>query len=211
METIETKKEAWNIVQGLSKPSKMPGYSYGLPAAECNVGSKLRQIPGSVCSDCYALKGNYTRYPAIIAAQYRRLEAIQLSAWVPAMIKLINGSDFFRWHDSGDIQNLDHLAKICAVCRGCPGTKFWCPSREAKLVNDYVKAGNVIPDNLVIRLSAVMVDSPKLPNYATTSSVHTSDLMAVGRTCPAPGTNGECRDCRACWDPTIANISYHKH
>jgi hypothetical protein len=28
-------KEAWAIVGGLSKPSKMPGYGYGLSAFEC--------------------------------------------------------------------------------------------------------------------------------------------------------------------------------
>ena len=51
--------EALKIVGGLSKPSKMPGWAYGLPAAECKTGSKLAQVPGSVCSGCYALKGCY--------------------------------------------------------------------------------------------------------------------------------------------------------
>ena len=35
--------EALKIVGGLSKPSKMPGWAYGLPAAECKTGSKLAQ------------------------------------------------------------------------------------------------------------------------------------------------------------------------
>ena len=30
--------EALKIVGGLSKPSKMPGWAYGLPAAECKTG-----------------------------------------------------------------------------------------------------------------------------------------------------------------------------
>jgi len=30
--------EAWTLVGGLSKPSKMPGWAYGLPAAECKTG-----------------------------------------------------------------------------------------------------------------------------------------------------------------------------
>ena len=50
--------EALKIIGGsLSKPSKMPGWSIGLPAKECKTGSKLRAVPGSVCYDCYALKG----------------------------------------------------------------------------------------------------------------------------------------------------------
>ena len=42
-------KEAWQLVGGLSKPSKMPGWSIGIPAKECKTGAKLRLIPNSVC------------------------------------------------------------------------------------------------------------------------------------------------------------------
>ena len=52
-------KEAWALVGGLSKPSKMPGWSIGIPAKECNTGSKLVNVKGSVCEGCYALKGCY--------------------------------------------------------------------------------------------------------------------------------------------------------
>ena len=50
-------QEAWDLVGGLSKPSKMPGWSIGIPAKECKTGAKLRLVQGSVCYDCYALKG----------------------------------------------------------------------------------------------------------------------------------------------------------
>jgi molybdenum-dependent DNA-binding transcriptional regulator ModE len=33
--------EAKEITGSLSKPSKMPGWSYGLPAKECKTGGKL--------------------------------------------------------------------------------------------------------------------------------------------------------------------------
>ena len=35
-------QEALKLVGGLSKPSKMPGWAYGIPAAECKTGKKLR-------------------------------------------------------------------------------------------------------------------------------------------------------------------------
>ena len=63
-------KEAKQKTGSLTRTSKMPGLSYSLPAWECKTGSKLRKIKGSVCASCYALKGNYTRYKAIKAAQY---------------------------------------------------------------------------------------------------------------------------------------------
>ena len=124
--------EALKIVGGLSKPSKMPGWAYGLPAKECKTGKKLRDIEGSTCYGCYALKGCYV-FEVVQAAQYRRLEATKSASWVDAMAQLINSkkSKYFRWHDSGDVQDLDHLMKIFEVCELSPGVKHWMPTREA--------------------------------------------------------------------------------
>ena len=52
-------KEAWAIVGGLSDCTKMPKFSYGLPAIKCIVGAKLNKVVGSVCKKCYALTGHY--------------------------------------------------------------------------------------------------------------------------------------------------------
>jgi len=125
-------KEAWDIVGGLSKPSKMPGWAYGLPAKECKTGSKLRQVKGSTCYDCYALKGCYV-FKVVQDAQYRRLASIKHPLWTGAMSLLINSkkSKEFRWHDSGDVQDEDHLMKIFAVCKLTPETSHWMPTREA--------------------------------------------------------------------------------
>jgi len=65
-----------NITGTLSKPSKMPGWSYGIPAKECKTGSKLAKIPGTVCHGCYALKGCYV-FPNVQEAQYKRLSCFE--------------------------------------------------------------------------------------------------------------------------------------
>ena len=52
------------ITGGLSKPSKMPGYAYNLPAIHCKTGSKLAQVPGTTCHGCYALKGRVRTWRA---------------------------------------------------------------------------------------------------------------------------------------------------
>ena len=98
-------KDALKITDSLTKTSKMPGLSYSLPAWACQTGSKLRKIPTSPCFGCYAMKGNYTRYPAIKAAQYRRLDAIKNPLWVEAMATKIKRQKWFRWHDAGDLQS----------------------------------------------------------------------------------------------------------
>ena len=70
------KKELEKIVGGLSKPSKMPGPAYNLPAYKCITGQKLAKVPGSVCHGCYALKGRY-RFNNVKSAMERRLEALK--------------------------------------------------------------------------------------------------------------------------------------
>jgi len=204
------KKEAKLIVGGLSKPSKMPGFSLGLPAWECKTGSKLRNVKGSVCSNCYAMKGFYTVYPEVKAAQYRRLEAITNPLWVQAMTKLIEGSEVFRWHDAGDIQNLLHLENIMQVVKATPDTKHWIPTKEKQIVKQYLKKFETFPNNIVVRVSGAMVNGKPLVSFPNTSTV-SSNGKAYGHECPAPTQGGECRDCRACWSRDVQNVTYHQH
>ena len=193
------------ITGSLSKPSKMPGHAYGLPAKECKTGSKLAQVEGSTCSGCYALKGCYV-FKVVQAAQYKRLKAINHPLWVRAMAAQINAKrvKFFRWHDSGDVQGLNHLLKIFEVCKLSPDVQHWMPTREA-WVKKYIDSA---PANLVIRFSATMVDQAAPSSWPNTSTVVTDGAQA---TCPAPKQDNACKDCRACWDPKIKNIAYLAH
>ena len=195
-------KEAQAITGSMTRTSKMPGLSYSLPAWECKTGSKLRKIKNSVCSACYALKGNYTRYKAIKAAQYVRLASLNNELWTAAMVAQIQRQKYFRWHDAGDVQDLDHLNKIYEVCRLTPGTKHWMPTREA-WIKDHLDSK---PDNLVIRFSAPMIDQP-----APASWPNSSEVVTEGATCPAPQQGNSCGDCRQCWDPAVKTIKYGKH
>ena len=196
--------EALKIIGGsLSKPSKMPGWSIGLPAKECKTGAKLQAVKGSVCYDCYALKGCYV-FKVVQDAQYRRLAAIKHPLWVGAMAHLINSkkANVFRWHDSGDVQDEEHLIKIFAVCKLTPKIRHWLPTREA-----WIKAFlPECPENLVIRFSAPMIDQE-----APASWPNSSEVVTAGATCPAAQQDNECRDCRACWDSNIKTIKYGKH
>ena len=196
-------KEAIKITEGFTRTSKMPGLSYSLPAWECKTGSKLRKVKGSVCASCYALKGNYTRYPAIKAAQYRRLEAMKHPAWVTAMAAVIKRQKWFRWHDAGDVQDQQHLQKIFEICRLTPDTRHWLPTREA-WIKDHLASK---PDNLVIRFSPPMVNQRAPESWPNSSMVVNKGY----HTCPAPAQGGKCLDCRQCWDPDIKVVSYGKH
>ena len=200
------KKEAIKITGGLSKPSKMPGFAYNLPATRCKVGSKLAKVKGSVCHGCYALKGRY-RFPNVKEALERRYkQAMTNKDWVFGMVYLINTSNKkeFRWHDAGDIQSAEHLQRIFQVCELTPSVKHWLPTRESVILSN-INADDV-PDNLIIRLSASKVDGPAPKSWPWTSTVVTK-----GKTCPAAEQDNECRDCRACWDKSVKNVAYGKH
>lgn len=175
--------EALKLVGGLSKPSKMPGWAYGLPAKECKTGSKLVKVAGSTCEGCYALKGCYV-FKVVQEAQYRRLASVKHDLWTGgAMALLINSkkSKVFRWHDSGDVQDEAHLIKIFAVCKLTPETSHWLPTREAWIKHFLPLA----PANLVIRFSAPMVDQDAPSSWPTTStftSSHNSENCPAFRT-----------------------------
>ena len=207
---IKTIKQAESIVQGLTSTKKMPSFSYSIPAKYCKKGAELRKIKGTVCSDCYALKGNYQRYPAIVKAQTRRLNSIKNIDWVNAMVFLIQNkkqiqeTGVFRWHDSGDLQSREHLAKIILIAKETPNITHWLPTKESRIIREMA---DFIPDNLIVRLSGSMIDG-NAPKFANTSTVTTDKTKA---TCKAFENNGECGTCRKCWDKTIKNITYYKH
>jgi hypothetical protein len=117
------------------------------------------------------------------------------------MVAQINRQKYFRWHDAGDIQDLDHLNKIFEVCELTPQTNHWMPTREA-WVKDHLDRS---PKNLVIRFSPPMI------GQENTTWPNSSMVVEKDATCPAPSQGNSCGDCRACWDPKIKVVSYGKH
>jgi hypothetical protein len=111
-------------------------------------------------------------------------------------------ANVFRWHDSGDVQDLKHLAKIFKVARLTPDINTGC--LPAKL--GYKPYQHRAPSNLVIRFSIPMIDQKASGNWKNTSTVVTS-----GATCPAPNQGNACLSCRACWDPSVKNVAYGVH
>lgn len=211
----------------LGYPSKMPGTSYGLPAGSaCPVGSKLMKIKGSTCAGCYALKGNY-KYSNVRKSQETRLKDIFTPDWVERMVVALKKAHrakrpakarwtktwapgWHRWHDSGDLQSVEHLIKIIEVAEQTPEIRHWLPTRETQIVLAAHRRLSAFcigfPDNLTIRLSSTMVDGPAPKAWALTSTV-----VSDGATCPAPAQGNACMDCRKCWSQEAENVAYHKH
>ncbi len=215
--------ESWTIktldayIGGLSDPSKMPGYAFSLPAKECRTGSTLRDVAGSVCHGCYAMKGRYV-FPIVVAAMYRRLGLLAQPLWSEVIAELINRRasrhQHFRWHDSGDLQSVDHLRQICRAAELSPTVAHWLPTREYRTVREYLDQGGSIPANLNVRMSAHMLGGviPRFPRLPVTVSTVTKGAAPKGaHSCPAPSQGNVCGSCRACWDRSVPIVNYHYH
>lgn len=205
------------IAGTVTQTSKMPCRSYSLPTLACRSGFELAKIPGTICADCYANKGFYRMYEQTVEpAQMARLSSIDDPHWPDAMASLIGQDAYFRWHDSGDLQSVDHLRAIVRVCELTPDCLHWLPTREYETVRRYLTDGGTIPGNLTIRLSAlypdraVRVDSriDGIPGIET-SNVH-KHSAPIGFECGAYKNAGKCGPCRHCFHRS-GPVSYPLH
>jgi len=222
--TLKRAKEITGHRTGLGKPSKMPGYTTAISAHRCITGSKLAKIPGTPCFTCYARdRGNYT-WPDVKASHERRFQALTNSLWVDAMVRLIShytdpDDPYFRVHDAGDFQSIEHVLNWCAIARRLPNIRFWVPTQERGFIrrarnqlNKVARAysdntTNAWPVNLVIRVSSTRIGQRQSSNRWPTSSVDSHN----GYRCPAYSQGGKCGPCRACWDLKVPNIDYPQH
>lgn len=190
----------------------MPCNSWSIPAKDCKTGAKLVQVSGSICEDCYALSGFY-RMGNVKSCLEKRLQSLFNPNWVEAMTVAISGSEgsgFFRWFDSGDLQSLVHLKQIAQIANNLPQIKFWLPTKEYGIVQDFLKE-NELPQNLTIRLSAYMIDGPAPVGLANRLGLVTSTVSKTSWTCPAGSQGNKCLQCRACWDKEVSNVAYKYH
>lgn len=204
--------QAIETINGFSKPSKMPCHSWSIPAKDCKTGSKLAKVEGSVCADCYAMSGFY-RMGNVKSCLEKRLESLSNPKWENAMTIAISGSEgsgFFRWFDSGDIQSLAHLKQIAQIAKNLPSIQFWLPTKEYGIVTQYLQESE-LPENLTIRLSGFMVDGPAPIALASRLGLVTSTVVSEGFTCPASSQGNKCLSCRACWDKGVSNVAYKHH
>ena len=196
----------------LSTPSKMPGYTFALDAKRCITGSKLRKIPGSVCSKCYGQKGPscYSKSVALRRGNMEWIKDNNLPIWQKAMVDFltISGQPEFRYHDTGDLQSLNHLCAIVGIARKVPQVKFWLPTKEYAIVREYTKRFGMFPENLIVRVSSPMIKQEPL-TFDYTSTVNSGKGFA----CPVSNGQEKCDTykCRACWDKNVSNIDYHLH
>ena len=196
-------------IGGMGKASKMPGTTHGTDWRNCQRGSVLAKIPGTVCSKCYVPK--YLRYPSVAPAWARRESALENRfRFARASIRLFRKSrePFHRWKDSGDIQSIDELRLYAVIAKACPATMFWLPTHEPSKVRKCLRKYGPMPHNLIVRISQDYLERSPAKGWPLTSTVGWSDAPF---TCPSLDQGNSCKDCRACWDTAVPNINYRQH
>jgi len=217
----------------LSKPSKMPGYSWSLaagitcPAAKMTIkewGDK------AICSGCYA-KGGFYRMGNVQDAQSRRLRWVLRSIRendgaeaVNGLVSLIKatGQDLFRVHDSGDLFSEEYIRIWIEVAGQCPEVRFWIPTREWIRPEQHTALAELagLP-NVTLRPSAMAIGheapNPGLSSLTVGLSAGTTvtvEPLEGHYTCPSTvkGKPSKCaeNDCTMCWNPAVP-VAYMVH
>ena len=224
--TFNTLKEAKAFVgfELLSKPEKMAEYGFNMPASRCKAGSKMAKVKGTVCYDCYALKGRYKFANTQNALEKRYQFAINSPYFVDIMTYIVGkrSKKVFRWFDSGDLQSTTMLEHICQVAHNTPHLSHWLPTKEWKIVARFVEDGGVFPENLCVRVSGLYKDGGPPKDFAERYGVTTSDVLN-GKDfdnlkqvrpvfkCPSSKQKNSCKDCIACYKNSVKNVTYRFH
>lgn len=212
---------------GIGHTTKMNCFSWGIPASKCKTGRILSKDKTMSCSTCYSKRGNYL-YDSVQKAEQSRLDHLQEPYWIESISYLINKRNptkgQFRWFDSGDLQDHEHLLKILQVVNHTPQVKHWLPTQEHELITEHVLGGWEIPSNITIRLSTRKIDGEpplrlvqhlmafkNVKGYIGTSRVTKKDTWKSSTDkCPSSLQKNNCGACSKCWQ-SIPNIDYKKH
>ncbi len=210
---VKDAKKLGNISTG---NTKMGTTTFAIDAFACKTGSKLAKNPNTPCHSCYARRLQKLRPTVDQGWKLNLSKWLQANpkAWAKAMafqIERYNTDGFHRWFDSGDLQSLEMLDAIVDVCLQTPQTKHWLPTQERGIVKKFKANGGVVPDNLVIRVSASKLDGAMPNGIDHGSQVFTKGTEPKGLECKARDRDNACGPCKACWSKDVEFISYPKH
>lgn len=155
---------------------------------------------------CYALKGNWL-YANVKNSLENNLNDFlnDSNKFFNDIVNFLNNDlttyKYFRWFASGDIVNENFLTGMVEVAKKCKNTKFLCFTKKFEIVNNYLKQGNKLPNNLKIVFSAwtkdFKVENPyNLPMAYIffKKAENNADIPEIAIPC-----KGGCENCLACW------------
>lgn len=187
MENLTIKISKGNEKMGAIKSVSLP------PVTTCR--------PGAPCiKNCYARR--LQRFPNVKNAYENNLELYLYNpcSFFDQVTAAAEKEKFFRWNVSGDIVDMDFFRFMCGTAKVCSNTKFLCFTKKYEIVNNFIKEGGTIPENLIIIFS--VWDGLKLENQYDFPVAHVVPKETAGQW----GNNectGNCLICaienKRCW------------
>lgn len=192
----------------LSQTSKMPCKSLSLPIEEtCKGRYDTNGSIKEICESCYAGKGAYN-WPNSVNLKAHNHTETRKHDFVPDMINKLYKMPYFRWFDSGDIENEIMLEKIYQICLETPDTKHWIPTKSRELFDQYLWEMLEYLPNVKVRYSSpskhgiydnihgsVAISDKK----ELTKSMFLCKAKSVGFKKNGKPNPKKCHNCRACW------------
>lgn len=186
-----------SISGGNSKMGAVPSVSI-LPFITCPA------VCARTCgADCYAAK-IAKLYKTVLKA-YARNTALLMDR--PAdfwrqVESAVMGSRFFRFNVAGDILNADYFKNVVEIAARQSHCKILIFTKRYNVVNDYIKNGGVIPENLQVIFSAWENLQPVNPYNMPESNVIMPDAETIPENWKICG--GNCFECFCrgvgCWE-----------
>ena len=160
---------------------------------------------------CYALGGcyNFLMNQLDYAENYRFFIDNDNDTFcnaVNAEIAAHKSIKLFRWFTCGDIANTRFLECMVRIARENPDVKFWSYTKKYRLVNAFIDAGGIIPENLTILFSHWMNEDGSYLPMDNPHNLPTSEFIPLGKeylletvvhVCPCsdPAFTGTCATC----------------
>ncbi|MBO7669226.1 MAG: hypothetical protein J6S60_01430 [Oscillospiraceae bacterium] len=174
-----------------------------------------RGVPCAKKGECYVL--NYLgRRPSVAASYDRNLAILRedpAAYWIQVKTAAV-ANKYFRYHVSGDIPDIEYLDNMVMTATEFPGTKFLAFTKAHKIINDYVRDGGTIPENLIIIFSAWGKELRPVNPY----NFPVAELVQPGDVIPDDWKlcGGNCFDCACrgvgCWQLQRGEvIAFAKH
>ena len=179
-----------NVSAGTNSKLGKHIYSINLPAGKtCNPDAPCRKI-------CYALKGRYV-FENVRAPREENLLLWKLdpAAYEEGCNMAADKVDWLRFHDSGDIPDPAYLEMMCRVAENHDSCHFLAFTKQYSFVNDFLRNGGIIPENLNIVFS--VWDGWECPNPFNFPTAHVR--LKAGNVFKIPECAHKCpKFCGAC-------------
>lgn len=164
---------------------------------------------------CYAMKGHWL-FTTVKERLAKNLAAYKENPklYFDMVAQIFDNYKYARFHSSGDIVDYNYLVGMCKVARKCKETQILVFTKKYELVNQYVKDGHRIPNNLHIVFSGWDNFVPENPYNFPTTHVYFPSKPERNKNIPenAIPCSGSCATCHACWTLKKGqSVKFKKH